>query len=99
MRPSQVQHLKDLVEHQKSFKLIPYGDGFNLSFEAKRNFWIVSSPLFLSYPEELKVNEEGDGASLECYYEGGYVLGYEFKLDNFFNVLAWIPAKAKEAAE
>ena len=91
MRPSQVQHLKDLVEHQKSFKLIPYGNGHYLSFEARRNFWIVSSPEFLSYPEELKVNEEE--GSLECYYEGGYVMGYEYNLENFFQVLAWLPGK------
>jgi len=95
MRPSEVKHLKDLVEQKKSFKLIPYGNGFNLSFEARKNFWIVSSPEFLSYPEELKVNEEEAG--LECYYEGGHVIGYEFNLENFFEVLAWLPGKeAKE---
>ena len=91
-----IKHLKELVEQKKSFKLIPYGNGHYLSFEARRTFWIVSSPEFLSYPEELKVNEEEEG--LECYYEGGYVLGYEFNLENFFEVLEWLP-RGEEAKE
>ena len=83
------------MEQQKSFKLIPYNNGHILSFEARRNYWIVSSPEFLSYPEELKV-EVDDKATLECY-ECGYILAFEFNLENFFKVLAWIPGEeAKE---
>lgn len=93
-----IKHLKELVEQKKSFKLIPYGNGHYLSFEARKSFWIVSSPEFLSYPEELNVCEEDKGSSLECYYEEGYVLGYEFKLDNFFEVLEWLP-RGEEAKE
>ena len=98
MRPSKIEHLADLVEKRKSFKLIPYGDESVLSFEARKAFWLISSPTFLSYPEELKVIKDGDTFALECYFEGGYVFGYEFNLDNFFNVLAWMPGE-KETAE
>ena len=93
MRPTQIDHLADLVEKRKSFKLIPYGNESVLSFEAHKTFWTISSPQFLSYPEELKVTKEGDTFVLDCYFEGGHVIGYEFNLDNFFNVLAWIPGE------
>lgn len=96
MRPTRIDRLKDLVEKQKSFKLIPYGNSPVLSFKAVRSFWIVSSLEFLSYPEEIKVKENSEVRILECYFEGGYVLGYEFNLDNFYEVLGWEPGKEAE---
>lgn len=87
MRANELQRLKECVEKQKGFLLIPYSNSPNLTFEANKGFWFVHSYEFLSYPEKIEVKEEpGVSPTLCCYYEGGFVLGYEFNLDNFFQV-------------
>lgn len=88
MRPNEIHRLKEYIERQKTFYLIPYSNGPHLRFEAKRGFWSVCSYEFRSYPEKIEVDDcEIYGVQvLRCYYEGGHVLAYEFNLDNFFQV-------------
>ena len=88
MRPSEIARLKEYVEKQKPFYLIPYSNSPHLRFEPKRGFWTVCNYEFLSYPERIEVAAgEIDGVQvLRCYYEGGHTLGYEFNLENFFQV-------------
>ena len=97
MRPSEIEHLKTLVEQKRSFKLIPYGSENILSFESRKGWWKITCLYMNIFPDTLEIVHSFESVLLSGYSEAGENLIVQFNLDNFFQVLAWLPAKeAKE---
>jgi len=97
MRPSEIDHLKRLVEQQRSFKLVPYGNESVLSFEKMRGWWKVTSYCMNIFPDTLELVNSLESVLLSGFNENRTNLIVQFNLDNFFQVLAWLPGKeAKE---
>lgn len=85
MRANELKRLKECVEKQKGFILIPYSNSPNLIFEARKGYWFVHSYEFASYPERIRIIEESGSPALYCYDEG-WNPTFELILDNFFQV-------------
>ncbi len=97
MRPSEIEHLKTLVEQKRSFKLIPYGSENTLSFESRKGWWKITCLYMNIFPDTLEIVHSFESVLLSGYSEEGENLIVQFNLDNFFQVLAWLPGKeAKE---
>ena len=57
MRPSEIEHLKTLVEQKRSFKLIPYGSENTLSFEMRKGWWKITCLYMNIFPDVAMTGE------------------------------------------